>query len=102
MGDRVADAYSAAQSSGTNFKLFLSLDMTCVALHQSHNILNVSLDRYPVGQMLTFRLLNDGSFDLRTIQISSSTRESRSSQLLLVKVARAEVALLLPGPCSRM
>ena len=33
MGARVADAYSAAQSIGDSFKLFLSLDMTQVSHH---------------------------------------------------------------------
>lgn len=102
MGDRVADAYSAAQSSGTNFKLFLSLDMTCVALRESLNVLNVSLDRFPVRVRSTFRHLNDGLYDFHNIQTSLCTKESLLSQRLLVKDARAEVTSLLPGLCSRM
>jgi glucan endo-1,3-alpha-glucosidase len=35
--DRIADAYSAAQSSGTNFKLFLSLDMTSLGCSSSND-----------------------------------------------------------------
>ena len=34
--DRVKDAYDAAAESGTEFKMFMSFDMTCVPLLASH------------------------------------------------------------------